>query len=135
MKGGGEVLHSEPMDAMMRVHTDEDSGEASFEMISRSKFNDKTTMNAQCVNFLLDLQDELDSACLLPDNHLKIFTRIKRGGQSWRGHPNYRGLGPWRDWARVDFGQREGQLPCHIWCFVVIPEVKGKRMCHGGIRL
>ena len=131
---GGQVLHSEPMDAMMRVYTDEDSGEASFEMISRSKYNNKTKLNTQCVEFLLDLQDELDSACLLPDNYLKIFTRIKRGGQSWRGHPNYRGLGPWRDWAWVDFGQ-EGQLPCHIWCFVVIPEVKGKRLYFGGIRL
>ena len=90
-------------------------------------------MNQQCVDFLLDLQDELDSANILPNHFLKIYTRIKRGDQSWRGHPNYRGLGPWRDWAWVNYGKES--LPCHIWCFVTIPPLQGKRIEYGGIRL
>ena len=83
----------------------------------------------------MDLQGELDSKNLLPDYELKIFTRIKRGGQSFRGHPNYRGLGPWRDWVWVDFGRKEGTVPCQIWCFVVIPDLQGKKIDYGGIRL
>ena len=52
-----------------------------------------------------------------------------------RGHPNYRGLGPWRDWAWVDYGSKEGEVACHIWCFAVIPDMKGKRLNYGETRL
>ena len=55
----------------------------------------------------------------------------------FRGHPNYRGKGPWRDWVWVNWGD-EGQLiPCHIWCFVVLEGLKNRRNAShfGGIKL
>ena len=36
----------------------------------------------------------------------------------FRGHPNYRCKGHWRDWVVVDWGAGYGKDPCHIWCFV-----------------
>jgi hypothetical protein len=54
----------------------------------------------------------------------------------FRGHPNHRGNGPWKDWAIIDWGG-EGQLPSHIWCFVDLSGLpSGKStIAHGGIDL
>lgn len=54
----------------------------------------------------------------------------------WHAHPNYRGEGPWKDWAIVDWGPKWGKVPCKIWCFVElsqIPQAKGLEF--GGIKL
>ena len=91
-------------------------------------------MNAQLVDWLLDLQDRLISKGLLPDRRLRVYTRIKRADQSFRAHPNYRGLGPWRDWAWFDWGE-EKEVLCHMWCFVKIPSMEGKTVYFGGIQL
>ena len=122
-----------PCDAMIKVFPDPATGNGAFQMISRSDHTEKTTMNTQLVEWLLDLQDLLESKNLL-QNGLRIYTRIKRAHQSFRAHPNYRGLGPWRDWAWVNFG-REGSVLCHMWCFVVIPDMEGHRLHYGGVRL
>ena len=84
-----------PLDAMIRVFTNQETGESAYEMVSRSAFKKKTLMNSELVDWLNELQDLLNNHHLLPDEVLKIHTRIKRADQSWRGHPNYRGLGPW----------------------------------------
>ena len=130
-----EVVESEPMDAMIKVWIDEDTGTNRFKMLGSSKYKKQTRLDDNLKQFLINLQSELAYHGLLPDYQLKIFTRIKRGGHSWRAHPNYRGLGPWRDWAWVDYGRKEGKVACHIWCFVVIPDLEGRRINCGGIRL
>lgn len=68
---------------------------------------------------------------------LPIFTSHTRNGQIFRGHPNFRGKGPWRDWVWVNWGQGYGKLPAHIWCFVDVKGVKHGRNApiFGGIAL
>ena len=68
---------------------------------------------------------------------LPIYTCHRRKGQIFRGHPNYRGKGPWRDWVWVDWGAGYGKLPSHIWCFVVIEGCPSGRNApeYGGIAL
>ena len=124
-----------PLDAMIRVFTNQETGESAYEMISRSTFKKKTLMNSELVDWLNELQDLLNNHHLLPDEVLKIHTRIKRADQSWRGHPNYHGLGPWRDWTWVQYDLPTHNVLCHIWCFVRIPDMKGKRLRYGGILL
>ena len=119
-----------PGDAMIKVFPHPETGDAAFKMVSRSFSRDKTVMNGQLVEWLLDLQDKLNSKSLLVNDELRIYTRIKRADQSFRAHPNYRGIGPWRDWAWVNFSG-EGGVLCHMWCFVVIPEMEGHRLSHG----
>ena len=122
-------------DAMIKVFPDPETGEAACDIVSRSKHKDKTFMNSELVGWLLDLQELLDKCHLLPTHELRIYTRIKRAHQSFRGHPNYRGLGPWRDWAWVNFGRDHGIMLCHIWCFVALPDPEGRRINYGGIRV
>ena len=120
---------SEPCDAMIQVHVD-DEGELDFKRVTRSKHREKTSLNIQFLRWLCGLQtllvDELDGY------PLRVCTRIKRAGKSFRAHPNHRGKGPWRDWVWVDYG-RDGHCPCHIWAFVVIPPMKygGASECGG----
>ena len=67
---------------------------------------------------------------------MKIRTMHKREEQIFRGHPNYRGTGSWKDWVWIDWGT-QGKLPGHIWCFVDLEglEVGGQRINHGGVRV
>lgn len=123
---------TEPCDAMIKVFLDDENGEAKYEMVTRSVYKDKTRLNSQLVEWLLELQGMLHDE--LGGNDLRIYTRIKRGGVSFRAHPNYRGKGPWRDWAFINYGRDYGALPSHIWCFVVIPEMQS-RVHWGGILL
>ena len=124
---------TETRDAMIRVHLNDITNEVEFTMVTRSKFKGKTKLHPQLLEFLWDLQDLLHVE--LGNQPLEIHTRIVRAGTSFRGHPNYRGKGPWRDWAWFNFG-RDGTFPCQIHCFVVIPSILGgKRLNFGGIRL
>ena len=88
-----------------------------FRMLSRSKLmKDTTRWDDEVVEFLVGLQDLV--GCHLPDGYLEVFTEHKRGSVLFRGHPNYRLKGYWRDWVVVDWGAGYGNDPCHIWCFV-----------------
>jgi hypothetical protein len=118
---------------MIQVFRD-DMGESQYLMVTSSMYKDATRMNGELVDWLLELQELLNDKNLLPNGQLLIYTRIKRGDQSFRAHPNYRGLGPWRDWAWFQY-ERIGKFLMHMWCFVVIPDMKGKRLDYGGIRL
>ena len=127
-------LISDPKDAMIRVRLNDQTNKVEFIMVTRSKFKEQTKMIPQLLEFLWDLQEALHMES--QGDSLRIYTRIVRGGQSFRGHPNYRGKGPWQDWAWFDFGTGFGNLPCQIHCFVAIPPLQGGRVVEfGGIRL
>ena len=111
----GRTLQIRSGGTRLKVFEDPDHpGQASFEILSSSERMQKTSMIAQLVDFLYDLQaaviDHIVEPCL------PILTEHKRGDQMFCGHPNYRGS-PWRDWVLVDWGT-DGKLPSRIWCFV-----------------
>ena len=130
---GEEEPETEPKDAMIQVYLNDQTNEVEFKMVSRSRHKEKTQMHPQLLEFLWDLQELLHLE--LRGQPLRIYTRIVRGGNSFRGHPNYRGKGPWRDWVWVDYG-KDGTFPCQIRCFAVVPPIEGgRRLYSGGIRL
>ena len=55
----------------------------------------------------------------------------------FRGHPNYRCKGHWRDWVVVDWGAAYGKDPCHIWCFIELTGMPTGRsaLIFGGVAL
>ena len=67
------------------------------------------------VVFLFDAQNRVSQ--VVPNQPLKIFTEHRRGDHVFRGHPNHRGKGHWKDWAIVNWGATWGKLPSHVWCF------------------
>ena len=128
-----EEVETKPMDAMIQVYLNDQTNKVEFKMVSRSRHKANTQMHPQLLEFLWDLQELLHLE--LRGEPLKIYTRIVRGGKSFRGHPNYRGKGPWRDWVWVDYG-KDGTFPCQIRCFAVVPPIQGGRRLHlGGTRL
>jgi hypothetical protein len=114
---------------------EDDDGIPSFNIVSRSKFAKETRWNPELVEFLWALQVKVSGR--LPNYSLPINTCHKRDDQIFRGHPNYRGKGPWKDWVWVNWGGGEGKLPCHIWCFVTLQDLplRGCRLEHGGVQL
>ena len=99
--------------------------------------------------FLAKLQDLMAQTLENPEYELPICTEHKRGDLVFRGHPDYRGSGPWRDWAMINWGDPDdggyGDLPCQIWCFVIIEglsepddsdsDTEALRIKYGGIWL
>ena len=62
----------------------------------------------------------------------QIRSMHKRNGQIYRGHPNFRNSGQWKDWVLVDWGGDEPE-PAHVWCFMAVsglPVSKKKRNKH-----
>ena len=112
----------------------EDNGEPSFKLLTRSKFAAKAAWNIRLLDFLVRLQDRIQP--YLRTEHMPIFTCHRRDGQVFRGHPHYRGKGPWRDWVWVNWG-RDGRFACQMWCFLVLEGMpKGRNQIHyGGIPL
>jgi len=131
-----EEVQTETGSSMMRVYRDkeEDGGKPNFYMYkSRSIHKEETKMDNGAIAFLLDLQDKI--RVHLPGFYLPIYTEHRRDGQVFRGHPNYRGDGSWRDWVIVDWGHGYGKLPCNIWCFVDLSFTNlTSWIDHGGIR-
>ena len=121
----------------IKVFWDEKDGEPSFSMETRSKFWAATTWNTDIVTFLLELQDKIQAWQGNGEQPLPIYTCHRRNGQVFRGHPNYRGKGPWKDWVWIDWGSGYGRLPGHIWCFVQLKSMPTGRdtISHGGIAL
>ena len=72
------------------------------------------------VDFLGGLQQHVKQKCGIDD--MNVRTEHKRGGQIFRGHPNYRQTGQWNDWAVFNWGPKHGKLPGEIWCFVDFTE-------------
>ena len=119
-------------DTQMRVFVDEETGENSFRMLSKSKWAAETQITTELLDFLAELQEKI-----LPHattNYLPTHTRHVRDKQIFREHPNFRGQGPWRDWAVIDWGPGHGNLPGHINCFVEIEDLPAGPQ-HGGAGL
>ena len=108
--------------------------EPNFKVEGRSKGRKKSKWPAEIVHFLNDLQNEVIEH--IPQSKLPILTEHQRDTVMWRGHPNFQGRGPWKDWALVDWG-KHGVLPCRIWCFVDLTglESGSRRIGFGGIHL
>ncbi|MEM7375605.1 MAG: hypothetical protein AAF587_43840 [Bacteroidota bacterium] len=124
--GGGRIVIYEDSD---------DDNKPAFKFKSRSSalHLGSTTLELGLIDFLFDLQKLVIS--YIPQKELPIYCKHKRDDVIWHAHPNYRGSGPWRDWAIVDWGP-EGHLPCKIWCFVELNGLpKGKLLKHGGVSL
>ena len=122
-------------DAKIIVFLDAETQEPSFQISSRGRKADDTTMHTQLLAFLCELQQV--TAEHLPSNNLPIFTRHQRGDVIFHAHPNYRGKGAWKDWAVIDWGPGYGQLPCHIHAFVQLDNMPtgSNRLVFGGIQL
>lgn len=120
----------------IRILADADHEDGcTFRLLGRSKRREETIWMQEVVTFLFGLQNLVINH--IPDLHMKVMTAHKRGTDVFRGHPNFRGEGPWKDWAIVDWGRKEGELPSHIWCFVSLSQMpKGRnKLNYGGIDL
>ena len=129
-----EILRTETGGTRIIVFVDEDDGEASFKMRSRSEGQANTVWLHEVVVFLNQLQD-----LVLPyveERHLPVMTMHKRGQHVFYGHPNFRSSGPWKDWVIIDWGDH-GRLPSHIWCFVKLSNMPtgNQRLQFGGVTL
>ena len=113
----------------------DDDGQSTYKLRTKSKYSNKTRWNSELVAWLLALQDKVQG--YIPTKFMPIWTNHQRKGQMFRGHPNFRGKGPWRDWAWIDWGGDYGKLPCHIWCFLELERMpKGRdALEYGGICL
>ena len=120
------------LEELQSVSLRDENGEPGWVLGGRSKFKSKTTWSIEVIDFLLELQDILQEAVGL--EFLEVYTCHKRGDQIFRGHPNFMGKGHWRDWAWVDFG-KDGEFCCQMWCFILIPNMEGKRVDYGDVRL
>ena len=135
-ENGSNPDHNAPVvttdDAKIAVFRDDEDAPC-FEMLTKSKYAGKTSMNIDLLEFLLDLQDKILEHS--PAHELSIFTRHKRDGVTFHGHPNYRGQGPWKDWVMVNW-VGYGRLPCHINCFVDLQGIPGgASIQYGGVVL
>jgi hypothetical protein len=120
----------------IEIYEDEnDNWEPNFRILGRSKSSKKSKWSSEVVHFLYDLQNKVRDH--LPNGFLQIYTEHQRDQYTFRAHPNFRGQGPWKDWAMVNWGPYEGVLPCHIWCFVKLKKlpVRGAKFNHGGVDL
>lgn len=139
-----EPIAVDPEDEPLKVRTggtrikifedEEDDNRPSFTMGGRSKHKNSTVWMQDVIDFLNGLQNLL----YVPSKTrcLPVYTEHQRGEHIFRGHPNHRGEGPWKDWAIIDWGTGYGKLPSHIWCFVSLENVSGSITYeYGGIIL
>lgn len=97
---------------IMEVFWDDEENEAAVTVKTRMKNKDGVKVDTQLVNFLWEIQQELQH--LVPE--MPICSEHTREGIMFRAHPNFRGKGPWRDWATINW--EEGNFPAKIWCFL-----------------
>ena len=116
----------------MEVAVDKTTHQFLLHVHSKGKFSEQFGMDNDLIHFLLVLQDKTPD--YLPDKFLQICTDHKRNDQIFRGHPNFRGKGTWKDWVVVDWGH-EGKLPSHISCFVDLRNLnfEGKKLKYEGV--
>jgi hypothetical protein len=112
------------------VYEDEErDNKPSFKVLGRSKSRKESKWCKYLLQFLNILQNKVTKHT--PMKALPIFTEHTREGITFRGHPNFRGTGRWNHWAIVDWGKREGKVPCRIWCFVKLRNMPTtKRLSH-----
>jgi hypothetical protein len=101
------------------VYFDEDTNQVQHHFPgSRSMFLEEEPLDETALECLMDLQEALQEWL----DYLPMRTEYHRKGQIFRAHPNFRGLGPWRDWVLIDWGQ-DGKLPGEIWVCVDLREL------------
>ena len=129
-----ETAENTTGDARIVIYENE-KGNTTFKVVTRSDFKDQIRMNRDLMHFLCGLQDLV--LAHIPSESLPIFTVHERQGQTFRSHPNFRGKGPWKDWVWVDWGSEWGLMACHIWAFVVLENMPTgrNRLQYGGIKL
>jgi len=82
----------------------------------RKKLKDKAVViELSFLHFLDDLNDKLAPYSGCPLSIRTAYTDVS--GTIYRASPSFRDL-PWQDWVKVDWGEKYGPLPCHIWGFV-----------------
>ena len=139
--GSGSESEEEPLrietgGTQIVIFEDEsDNNEPSFEIRGKSKHKAATVWNAEVVVWLNELQNLLSEE--VNAQPLKLLTEHRRGDILFRGHPNHRGRGPWRDWELFNWGASYGVLPGQIWCFVVLEGLPSGRSAieFGGVRI
>ena len=139
--GSGSESEEEPLRTVtggtqIVIFEDEsDNDEPSFEIRGKSKHKAATVWNTEVICWLNNLQNLLFE--LGNQQPLMVLTEHRRGDVLFRGHPNHRGRGPWRDWALFDWGPGFGALPGQIWCFVVLEGLPSGRSTieFGGVRM
>ena len=114
----------------------DEEGQPAFHVQGRSKYKGTTRLDRHLLQFLFDLQNVIWEHTNT-DAFLPVLSEHRRGDNVFRGHPNHRGNGPWKDWAVIDWGPGWGRLPSHIWCFVVVEGFESGTLgpVFGGIRL
>lgn len=129
----GRAPNNKTGGAKLEVYKDAETGQRCWQLISSSKFNSNLKINTSFIKFLYNLQ-KLVRPYLNKDS-LDIFTEHTRDGQKFRAAPNFRGKGPWRDWAIIDWGPGWGRIPGHIWAFVDLAELNSDRpnLQYGGV--
>ena len=140
-RGPGSESEEEPLQTttsgtQIVIFEDEsDNDEPSFEIRGKSKHKAATVWNIEVVCWLNNLQNLLSER--VDAGPLRVLTEHRRGDVLFRGHPNHRGRGPWRDWALFDWGSGYGVLPGQIWCFVVLEGLPSGRsnIEFGGVKI
>jgi hypothetical protein len=122
-----EILQEENIDSSqdvinntggMRFHVFEDNnGAPSFKVTTRMQKKEKLVLDVQFHEFLLMIQRDVEH--IIPK--MEICAEHRRGEQIFRAHPNYRGKGPWRDWAMIKW--EVGEYPAQIWGFLDFTEL------------
>ena len=82
-------------ETQIKVFWDENKARVAFDLRTRSKFADKTVWNMEVATFLHELQEKVFPH--INSDYMPIHTCHRRNGQIFRGHPNFRGKGPWKD--------------------------------------
>ena len=93
------------------LHKEGDPG-PSFQIQTRMQNRNKIQMDQTLIEMLWHLQQLVKE--FVPS--MPIHAEHHRKGCVFRSHPNYRGKGPWRDWAMIRW--EEGDFPAKIWGFV-----------------
>ena len=129
----GQAPKNKTGGAKLEVYKDADTGQRCWQLISGSKLNSNVKINACFVKFVYNLQKLVRP--YLHKASLDIFTEHTRDGLKFRAAPNYRGKGPWRDWAIIDWGRSWGRIPGHIWAFVDLAGLNSQipNLQYGGV--
>ena len=86
-------------------------------IITRMVNWDNVCFDTQMLEFIMDIQEELEEFV----GQMTVYAEHRREGIIFRGHPNYRGKGPWRDWVMVNWNV--GDYPAQIWAFLDLREM------------
>lgn len=102
-------------------------------------------LQKRVVDFLKPLLESCAIGVLEGDDKLQLYTEFKPSLDQtrednaeekliYRASPAYP-IKPWRDWAYVNFGKKDGIIPCHLVIFVYVDRVKKNGVSVNGVRV